>query len=97
MHTYELTDDENLALEALQERGPVVYADTVVQYVWRAHDRIWSHGKALRIISRLVNLSLVDRLPRASLGWGQGWEPGAYRLRKEAQVQLALDKLRLTP
>lgn len=77
MAVNELTDAENLCLEAVQELG-TVYATDVVDYVWREYEETWNKAKATRLLSKLARVGIVKREPRVSAGWGQGWHPSAY-------------------
>ena len=77
---YELTDNENLCLEAAQEQG-TVYADDVCTYVYQSYGHEWPKAKATRLLCRLTKLGILERLPRVSAGWGQGWHPSAYKVR----------------
>jgi len=75
--TRDLTEDENLCLEAVQEQR-MVYADDVVDYVWQQYGHEWRKTKATRLLSRLARWGIIRREPRVSAGWGQGWHPSAY-------------------
>lgn len=75
----ELTEPENLCLEAVQERR-IVYASDVVDYVWQEYGQDWKKEKATRYLSRLARWGIIKRESRVSAGWGQGWHPSAYSI-----------------
>ena len=76
--TNELTEAENLTLEAVQEANNCLDANGVVEYVEKEHRQTWTKDKATRYLARLAKKGILVRLPRGSAGWGQGWHPSYY-------------------
>lgn len=94
----ELTDVQNVCLEAAQEaahshtRDALICATDVVAHVTRLLDlgetatiaRPISRAQASRALQQLCAWKILQREPRASRGWGQGWYPVYYTLNDKA-------------
>ena len=90
----ELTDVQNACLEAAQEaahshtRDSLICAADVVAHVTRSLDagetvtiaRSISRAQASRALRQLCAWKILQREPRDSRGWGQGWYPVYYTL-----------------
>ena len=93
----ELTDVQNACLEAAQEaahshaRDSLICAADVVAHVTRVLDlgetatiaRPISRAQASRALQQLCVWKILQREPRCSRGWGQGWYPVYYTLHEQ--------------
>jgi hypothetical protein len=85
LKVHDLTDVQNACLEAAQEIG-VVSASEVVRYVDGLLDRCEiatiarpiTKAEASRGLQSLCLWGILQREPRSSAGWGQGWHASFY-------------------